>query len=288
MSCDVGEATESLENELGEWVVTQVKRRKAWRLSCDVGEALRRFTYGTAHYPSLPSLYLRHNSFSNPSVASPTSQLILQPFRCLTYVTSHSTSLPSLYLRHSSFSNPSVASPTSEFIHQHFFRFSYVTGSSLTSPGESPMLQMLQNIGLNRVLRHTRNLTQTVSSNSSWHMSPEINIYHCANFDWCVLGTGGQAEHCLVMADKDATLVIIPPPHSVILPREFGLHPRNFLPQHSKSDSQVPKMFSWFTYQSPIPCELTPLHTTHPYVETSLLPHTKTFPLRINIILLTK
>ena len=44
--------------------------------------------------------------------ASPTSQLILQNFRCFTYVTP---------------------------ILQPFFRFSYVTDSSLTSPGEPPM-----------------------------------------------------------------------------------------------------------------------------------------------------
>ena len=44
-----------------------------------------------------------------------------------------------LYLHHSSFSNPSVASPTSQFILQHLFRFSYVTSSSLNSPGEPPM-----------------------------------------------------------------------------------------------------------------------------------------------------
>ena len=73
MSCDVGESTEGMENEL--------------------------FTYVTAHSPTLPSFYLHHNSFYNPSIASPMSQLILQPF----------------------------------------FRFSYVTGFSLTSPGEPPM-----------------------------------------------------------------------------------------------------------------------------------------------------
>ena len=39
-------------------------------------------------------------------------------------------------LRHGSFSNPSVASPTSQFILQPFFRLSYVTSSSLNSPGE--------------------------------------------------------------------------------------------------------------------------------------------------------
>ena len=66
--------------------------------------------------------------------------LIHQPFCCFTYITTHSPTLLSLYLCHSSFSNPSVASPTSQLILQLFFCFSYVTGSSLTSPGELPML----------------------------------------------------------------------------------------------------------------------------------------------------
>ena len=68
------------------------------------------------------------------------AELILQPFRHFTYVTTHSPTLPSLYLRHSSFSNPSVASSTSRFILQPFFRFSYVTSSSLNSPGEPSMV----------------------------------------------------------------------------------------------------------------------------------------------------
>ena len=127
-------------------------------------------TMSSAHSPTFPSLHLRHNSFSNPSVASPTSQfilqpffrfcyvtssslnspgqppmgwraeLILQPFRHFSYVTTHSPTVPSLYLRHSSFSNPFVASPTSQFILQPFFRFCYVTSSSLNSPGEPPMV----------------------------------------------------------------------------------------------------------------------------------------------------
>ena len=65
--------------------------------------------------------------------------LILQAFSRFTYVTAHFPTLPFLYLRHSSFSNPSVASPTSQLILQPFFRFSYVTGFSLMSPGEPPM-----------------------------------------------------------------------------------------------------------------------------------------------------
>ena len=87
------------------------------------------YSHSRAHSPTFPALYLRHNSFSNPSVTSPTSQLILQPFRRFTYVTAQSPTLPSLYLchrsfsnpfvhlRHSSFSSPSFASPTSQALH---------------------------------------------------------------------------------------------------------------------------------------------------------------------------
>ena len=53
-----------------------------------------------AHSPSFPSLHLRYNSFSNPSLALPTSQFILQPFRCFTYLTAHSPTLLSLLLPH--------------------------------------------------------------------------------------------------------------------------------------------------------------------------------------------
>ena len=70
-----------------------------------------------AHSPTFPSLHLHHNSFSNPSVALPMSQLILQHFHCFTYIIAHSPTLLSLHLRHSSFSNPSLASPTSQTLH---------------------------------------------------------------------------------------------------------------------------------------------------------------------------
>ena len=66
---------------------------------------------------TLPLLHVRHNSFSNPSVALPT--------------------------RHSSFYNPSVAPPSSQFILQPFLRFSYVASSSLNSPDEPPMHALL-------------------------------------------------------------------------------------------------------------------------------------------------
>ena len=43
-------------------------------------QTLHHFTYVTAHSPILPLLHLHHSSFSNPSFASPTSQIF-------TYVT---------------------------------------------------------------------------------------------------------------------------------------------------------------------------------------------------------
>ena len=55
---------------------------------------------------------LRHSSFSNPSAALPTSQLILQPFHCFTYVIGTSS--------------------MSQLIFQPFRRFTYVTAHSKT------------------------------------------------------------------------------------------------------------------------------------------------------------
>ena len=68
------------------------------------------------HLASYP-WYNKLCSFSNLSVTSPTSQLILKPFRRFTYVTANSPTLPLLHLRHSSFSNPSFASLMSQALH---------------------------------------------------------------------------------------------------------------------------------------------------------------------------
>ena len=78
----------------------------------------RLFTYvRRPHSPTFASLHLHHNSFSNPIVALPTSQLILQPFCRFTYVTTHSPTLLLLHLCHTSFSNTSFASPTLQALH---------------------------------------------------------------------------------------------------------------------------------------------------------------------------
>ena len=134
MSCDVGEVTEKLENEL--CYDYNYKLCSFSNLSVTsptsqlIRQPFRRFTYVTAHSSTLPLLHLRYSTFCNPSVALPTSQLILQPFRCFTYVTAHSATfrrfthvtahsptLPLLHLRHSSFSNPSFTSPTPQALH---------------------------------------------------------------------------------------------------------------------------------------------------------------------------
>ena len=100
--------------------MTYVKWRKAWRIS----SAVYLYIYELCSFSNLSvtsSLHLRHNSFSNPSVVLPTSQLTLQSFRCFTY--------------------------TSQFILQPFFRFSYVTSSSLNSPGKPSMLRIICVVG---------------------------------------------------------------------------------------------------------------------------------------------
>ena len=106
----------------------EVKLQKGWRMSraCDLGEGKE----------GLENELWRR--WSNRRFGE-WALLIPQPFSHFTYVTTHSPTLLSLYLHHSSFSNPSVVSPTSQLILKLFFYFSYVTSSSLNSSGEPPM-----------------------------------------------------------------------------------------------------------------------------------------------------
>ena len=135
-SCDVGEAKEGLENEL--WCRWSDKKVGEWAelivivIAELIHQPFHHFTYVTAYSPTLLSLYLHHSSFSNTSVALPTSQLILQPFHCFTYVTAHSPNFPSLHLCHNLFSNSSVALPTSQLTLQPFRCFTYITAHSPT------------------------------------------------------------------------------------------------------------------------------------------------------------
>ena len=67
--------------ELSEELVTQETRKKVWRMNCDVGEVTEKLENELCYDCNYELC-----SFSNPSVASPTSQLILQPFFRLSYV----------------------------------------------------------------------------------------------------------------------------------------------------------------------------------------------------------
>ena len=104
----------------------QLKWRKCWRMRSSFSSLS--VTSPTSQLILQPFRRFTYVTFSNTSVASPTSQLILQPFRRFTYVT---------------FFNTSVASPTSQLILQPFFGFSYVTGSS---PGEPHMSNSLVHV----------------------------------------------------------------------------------------------------------------------------------------------
>ena len=110
-----------LPGDVSEEAVTQEKRKKGWRMSCDVGET----TEGLEK--------------SCDAVTSPTSQLILQPFRRFIYVTARSITIPVLHLRQT-LHLPSAALSTSQLILQPFSCFTYVTGTSPRSPGEPPKI----------------------------------------------------------------------------------------------------------------------------------------------------
>ena len=68
-------------------------------------------------WPQLQNMIILHDNATPHKAICVRDLLILQPFRHITYVTTHSPTLPSLYLRHSSFSNPSFASLTSQALH---------------------------------------------------------------------------------------------------------------------------------------------------------------------------
>ena len=112
-------------------------------MSCDVRKETER-------------LENEQSSFSNLSITSPTSELILQPFHCFTYVTAHSPTILLLHQCHSSFSNPSVALPTSQLILQPFCCFTNVTAHSQT---------------LLSLLLHHRLFTYV-----TWRAAPVMNI----------------------------------------------------------------------------------------------------------------
>ena len=112
-------------------------------------------------------------------------------------VTAHSPTLPSLYLCHNSFSNPSVASLTSQLILQPFFRLSYITGFSLTSPGDPPMVRgqvWTRRIEVKIQLFIARDQTWDVSVNSKNKMYEQMSILAANDlmYENMITVSGGQ------------------------------------------------------------------------------------------------
>ena len=103
MSCHVSKAAEGLDNEL-------------WRRWSDgkVGEWAE---LNTVLYT------VEHSSFSNLSFSSPTSQLMLQPFRRFTYVTAHSPTLLSLLLRHRVFTYVTWRAAHAQYMHYNGMKY---------------------------------------------------------------------------------------------------------------------------------------------------------------------
>ena len=88
-----------LDEKTGVLFYTQVQYYRTWK-----AWAARQVTQ-TLHLLHLATSFSNpcHSSFYNPSVALPTSQLILQPLRHFTHLTAHSPTLMSLHLCHSHF-----------------------------------------------------------------------------------------------------------------------------------------------------------------------------------------
>ena len=149
---------------------------------------------------------MRLHLILQPFVASPTSQLILQPFRRFIYVTAHSTTVPLLHLRHrhfilhGSFSNPSDALPTSQLVLQPFCCFIYIIGTLPTSPGEPHMplwwcliypwwfcnLQWLRSAGLHERCKLALELKRLKTPDVDYFLSENIFRRTMHSFSWVV------------------------------------------------------------------------------------------------------
>ena len=86
---------------------------------------LRHHRQSSAHSPTFSSLHLRYNSFSNPSAALPTSQLILQIFRCFTYVTARSPTLLLLILRYRLYAQEVSSIAKRAYCHLYMVQMTY-------------------------------------------------------------------------------------------------------------------------------------------------------------------
>ena len=142
-------------------------------MSCDVCEATERVGGGSAHSPTLPSVHLRHSSFSslsNPSVASPTSQLIIQPFYCFIYITAHYPTLPLLHLR--------TSQPTLLSLHLRHLVSHPWARSALEPNCRYATATRVVHISVYQTKERSEVVCQVLSSLSQW---PYGNTFYCTH-----------------------------------------------------------------------------------------------------------
>ena len=109
-----------LNKEITRYLVIARKNLSSWKKSAYIATNIYMLAGGRAWMFDTFQLYIcvrtqksisqLQSSFSNLSVTSPTSQLILQPFRRFTYVTTHSSTIPLLHLPYVTVHSPTLLS----------------------------------------------------------------------------------------------------------------------------------------------------------------------------------
>ena len=112
-----------------------------------------------------------NSSFSNTSVVLPTSQLILQPFRCFTYVTARCPTLLSLLLRHRIFTY--VTWRAAHVITINILNSCPTQGGSKTEMRWSPYIQGLR---IARMPADHAWRTITGTDEIKWNETNEISV----------------------------------------------------------------------------------------------------------------
>ena len=151
----------------------------------------------SAHSPSFQSLHLRHSSFSNPSVALPTSQLILQPFSCFIYFTAHSSTLILLPLHHRLFTYVTWrAAHGNNFISQ-IFKVCYcplfLAMRWIVVLDSQQLTNTFKKCSMCKSFRHAKSVWHFVQTKASWE-EPGQPQHTSVNFNSDVYTICGNTE----------------------------------------------------------------------------------------------
>ena len=178
-------------------------------------------TMSRAHSPNFPSL-LRHNSFSNPSVALPTSQIILatgfevrwfKPCR-VRLIFSERKNPEDDFLR-----EESKAVGKAELILQHFRHFTYVTTHSPTFPSLHLRRNSFSNSSVTSptsqfILQPFRRFTYVTADSPTL---PLLHLRHSSFSNPFFASPTSQALHLIHLASRPCTTTKILSLHSAYM-----------------------------------------------------------------------